>query len=88
MRSDSAFGAYYRSMRARLGPHQATVATAHKIDRVVYHLLKHRVAIKAETATEYEGKRRDRELKQLTRRAQKLGYALTLAPPAQAIPAT
>jgi transposase len=76
MRSDSAFGAYYRAMRARLGPHQATVATAHKIARVVYHLLKHRVAFKAETADEYEGKRRERELKRLTHRAQKLGYML------------
>jgi transposase len=36
-RSHSAFGAYFRSMRARLGPEQATVATAHKIARVVYH---------------------------------------------------
>ncbi len=79
MRSDSAFGAYYRTMRARLGPHQATVATAHKIARVVYHLLKHRVAFQAETAAEYDGKRRERELKQLTRRAQKLGYTLTPA---------
>ena len=63
-------------MRARLGPHQATVATAHKIARVVYHLLKHRVAFKAETADEYEGKRRERELQRLTSRAQKLGYTL------------
>jgi len=30
-RSDSALGAYYRRMRARLGPQQATVATAYKI---------------------------------------------------------
>jgi transposase len=33
-RSDSVFGAYYRSMRARLGPQQAMVATAHQIARV------------------------------------------------------
>jgi transposase len=38
-RSDSSFGAYYRAMRARLGPQQAIVATAHKIARVVYQLL-------------------------------------------------
>ncbi len=37
-RSDSAFGAYCRAMRARLGPQQAIVATAHQIARVVYHL--------------------------------------------------
>ncbi len=34
-RSDSAFGAYFRRMRAKLGPEQATVATAHKLARVV-----------------------------------------------------
>lgn len=40
-RSDSALGAFYRTMRARKGPQQATVATAHKIARIVYHLLKY-----------------------------------------------
>ena len=37
-RSDAAFGAYFRAMRARLGPQQAIVATAHKSARVVSHL--------------------------------------------------
>jgi transposase len=39
-RTDTAFSAYYRAMRARKGPQQAIVATAHKIARTVYHLLK------------------------------------------------
>jgi transposase len=39
-RSDTALGAYFRSMRARKGPQQAIVATAHKIARIVYHVLK------------------------------------------------
>ena len=39
-RAHSSIGAYYRAMRARLGPKQAIVATAHKIARTVYHLLK------------------------------------------------
>jgi hypothetical protein len=76
-RSDSSFGAYFRSMRARLGPQQATVATAHKIARVVYHLLKYREVFQAESAAEYERQRRERELKHLTRRASKLGFTLT-----------
>jgi len=76
-RSDSAFGAYFRAMRARLGPQQAIVATAHKIARVVYHLLQHREAFKAESAAEYTHQRRERELTQLTRRARTLGYTLT-----------
>jgi transposase len=69
-------------MRARLGPKQAIVATAHKIARTVYQLLKTHEPYREETGAEYERKRRERELKHLARRAQKLGY--TLAP----VPAT
>ena len=79
-RSDSAVGAYYRAMRARLGPRQAMVATAHKIARIVYHLLKTGEPYCEEGAAEYEHKRRERELKHLTRRAQKLGYTLAPVP--------
>lgn len=76
-RSDSAVGAYYRAMRARKGPQQATVATAHKIARIIYHLLKYGEAYEAESAAVYEQQRQERELRHLTRRAQKLGYTLT-----------
>jgi hypothetical protein len=61
-------------MRARLGPQQATVATAHTIGRVVYHLLQCRQPFNAESAATYEHQRRGRELQHLSRRAQKLGY--------------
>ncbi len=77
-RSDTAFGAYYRRMRAKLGPQQATVATAHKIARVVYHLLKHHEAFEETTVAEYTQQCRDRELRYVERKAAKLGY--TLAP--------
>src|SRR5437773_1714914 len=63
--SDSCFGAYYRAMRARLGPKQAVVATAHKIARTVYHLLKTREPYREESAAAYDRKRREREVKQL-----------------------
>jgi transposase len=81
-RSHSSIGAYYRAMRARLGPKQAIVATAHKIARTVYHLLKTGEPYREESDAEYERKRQEREIKHLARRAQKLGY--TLAP----VPAT
>jgi transposase len=79
-RSHSSIGAYYRAMRARLGPKQAIVATAHKIARIVYHLLKTGEPYREESDTEYERKRQERELKHLTRRAHKLGYSLTAVP--------
>ena len=76
-RSDSALGAYYRAMRARKGPMQATTATAHKIARIVYHLLRYGEAYQEKSAEAYEQKRAERERRQLERRANKLGYTLT-----------
>jgi hypothetical protein len=87
-RSGSSFGAYFHAMRARLGPQQATVATAHKIARVISHLLKDREPFNAASAASYERPRRERELKHLTRRASKLGYMLTpvaISPPASPV---
>jgi transposase len=85
-RSNSVFGAYFRSMRARLGPQQAIVATAHKIARVFYHLLKYREAFTPECMDVYEQRRREREIKHLMRRANRLGYALTPVLPSEAGP--
>jgi transposase len=76
-RSDSVCGAYYRVMRARLGPQQAMVATAPNIARVFYHLLQDQEAFTPERMEVYEQRRREREIKQLMRRANRLGYALT-----------
>jgi len=38
-RSQSYLGNYYRRMRAKLGTPKAITAAAHKLARVVYHLL-------------------------------------------------
>ncbi len=61
-RSDSAVGASFRRLRAKMGPEQATVATAHKIARVVYHLLKYHEPFEPTTAGEYDPQCRAREL--------------------------
>lgn len=87
-RSNSAIGAYYRTMRARKGPQQATVATAHKIARMVYHMLKYGKTYQAETAEEYEQQRQQRERQALERRAKKLGYTLTQVKEPEVSPAT
>jgi transposase len=39
LRAKDCFGAFFRRMRARLGTAQAITATAHKLARVVYHVL-------------------------------------------------
>ncbi len=79
-RAHSSIGAYYRAMRARLGPKQAIVATAHKIARTVYHLLKTGEPYREESDADYDRKRQEREIKHLARRAQKLGYTLNAIP--------
>jgi len=79
-RSDHAFGAFYRRMKARLGPEKAIVATAHKIARTFYHMLKHREAFQSTSAAEYEQQFRDREIANLKRKAAQLGLTLTPAP--------
>lgn len=43
MRADCVFGTFYRRQKARLGPAQAAVATAHLMARVVYKMLKSKV---------------------------------------------
>jgi len=81
IRGKSVFGAFFRSLRARLGPAQALVATAHKIARVVYHLLKHREPFHDLGAEEYEKQERERHIAKLQKQARKLGFALTPASP-------
>ncbi|MEM4204401.1 MAG: transposase, partial [Candidatus Methanomethylicaceae archaeon] len=76
-RSRSAFGAFYRRKKAQLGPAQALVATAHKIARTVYFMLKHQVAYHDIGAQGYEAARRERELAALRRKAAQLGFELT-----------
>jgi transposase len=69
-------GAYYRRMRARLGAKAAIVATAHKIARIVDHLLTHRTPFRDLSATEYERRTRDRNIAALRKKATKLGLTL------------
>ena len=79
LRADCAFGAFYRRLKGRLGPAQALVATAHKIARTVYHMLKDRVPYHDIGAAEYNKRFRERELKYLQKKAAKLGYTLSPA---------
>lgn len=75
-RSPSGFGAFYRRMRARLGPKAAIVATAHKMARTFYHMLKHRTPFRDMSAEDYEKRARKRDLAHLRKKAARLGLAL------------
>lgn len=74
--SDSALGAYYRRMRARLGPPAAVTATAHKLARIIYFMLKDRTAYHDQGAHYYEQQHRDRVVRNLSRQAARLGFRL------------
>jgi transposase len=79
-RGKSALGAYFRRMRARLGTEQAITATAHKLARIIYHLLKQHEPYQPLSAEAYDEQQRQREIKRLKRQAAKLGFALQPQP--------
>jgi transposase len=75
-RADCALGAFYRRIKARHGGPVAVVATAHKLARIVYHMLKHRVDYHDPGATVYDQQQRDRSIKRLQKQAARLGLRL------------
>ena len=66
------------SLPGRRGPAQALVATAHKIARTVYHMLKDRVPYHDIGAAEYNQRFREREMHYLQKKAAQLGYKLSM----------
>jgi hypothetical protein len=79
IRSHCAWGTFSRRLQGRLGPAPALVATAHKIARTVYHMLKHRVPSHDSGAAAYNQRFREREMQYLQQKAAKLGYQLVPA---------
>lgn len=75
--SKSALGAYYRRMRSRLGAPKAITATAHKLARLYYSMLKYGSQYVDEGQEQYEQKYRGRVLKNLKQRAKDMGFTLT-----------
>jgi hypothetical protein len=75
-RSASGLGAFYRRMRARLGPQSAIVATAHKIARMIYHMLKYRTAFRDMSPEAYTRRTRAREIAAIRKKAARLGLTL------------
>jgi transposase len=79
MRADCAFGVFYRRMKSRLGPAQATVATAHLMAKVVYRMLKYHVEYDPLSVLEYEHRYQEQQIKYLERKAAKFGFQLAPA---------
>lgn len=81
--SHSALGAYFRRQKARLGAAKATTATAHKLARLIYSMLKHGTDYVDVGQDYYEQHYRQRVLKNLHRKAQALGYQLVEMTPTE-----
>lgn len=63
-------------MKARLGAAEAITATAHKLARLVYRLIKHGDAYVRQGMEEYERKNQQQKLKALRKMAESLGAKL------------
>ena len=74
--SHSALGAFYRRMKTRLGAPKAITATAHKIARLFYMMLRFGKDYKDIGATYYEEKYRSRIIKNMQMKAAKFGFSL------------
>ena len=75
-RSHSALGAFLRRKKAQLGTPEAITATAHKLARLIYSMLRYGQEYVDAGQDYYESQYRHRALRNLDRRAKELGYHL------------
>jgi transposase len=74
--SDSALGAFYRRLCARMDKPRANTAVAHKLARLVYFMLTRGEAFVDQGQQRYEERQRQRSIAALKRRAAALGFEL------------
>ena len=84
--SNSALGAFLRRKKAHLGAPKAITATAHKLARLIYSMLRYGQDYVDAGAEYYERQYQDRALRAAKRRAAQLGYQLVPVPGSEGIP--
>ena len=75
-RTDTALGAFYRRLSARVGKAKAITATARKIAVLFYNTLRHGMIYVDPGASYYEDRYKQRVLANLQRRAKSFGFVL------------
>lgn len=75
-RSPTALGAYLRRLKSRKGPMKAITATAHKLAKIIYNMLRHGVEYVESGQTYYEEQYKDRMIQNLKRKAAEFGLSL------------
>ena len=75
-KTNTALGAFYRRLAARIGKAKAVTATARKIAVLFYNTMRFGMDYRDPGADQYEQKYRERVIKQLHRRAAEFGFTL------------
>jgi len=75
-RTETALGAFYRRLSARIGKAKAVTATARKIAVLFYNAMRYGMKYQDPGVDKYEQDYKDRVLKNLRRRAAGLGFKL------------
>jgi transposase len=82
-KSQTFLGDYFRRMKARLGPPKAITAVAHKLARIVYHMITRQQEYDMTIFQEQERRVQDRKRNRLCAQARDLGFQLV---PVEAVP--
>lgn len=85
LNSKSALGAYARRIRSRRDSQIAITATAHKLARLIYRMLKHGEEYLDIGQEQYEQRYKAGALKSLQRKARQLGYQLIVSQPVPSV---
>jgi len=75
-RSTGVFGSHLRRMKARMGSVEAITATAHKMARTLYFMMVNKTNYHEEGGDYYDQLAKEKTLKYLKKKAEKLGYTL------------
>ena len=78
--SQSALGAFFRRLKARIGAPKAITATAHKLAIIIFNMIQNQMEFVETGADYYEKQYRDRLIKNLNNRAKMLGFELVEMP--------
>ncbi len=79
-RTRTAIGAFYRNFARRKGKAEAVVATAHKLARIIYAMIRNKTEFEDIGVSGWEQQRRERTLRNLKRRVKVLGFRLVADP--------
>lgn len=76
-KSKTSLGAFLRRMKARLGPAKAITATAHKMAKILYLMIKEKTSYKESGENYYNKAHKDLAMKRLIRFADQMGFNIS-----------